>query len=410
MTERVEFTGTYSVIIVLEQGPIIIESQDIASFYFVESIYNYCLTGKLVFQDMYGLQEHGPLTGNEQIILSYGVDEDRQLAFDIWKIGKVSQLSVTDPTASSMLEIHFVDIFYELYTLKRYSRSFGGEWKTSDIVQHILRNMMQYDSKNIDIEESSSVITDFVMPYWTPMQAISWLSSRGRGNESGVGGYVCHTSTRNGKSNAVYKTMNMLLGERNYIEEELYTFEGFRNDRNKILEWSVSGLDKTATKVLRGGKWHGFDSATKAPVTLEYAYSDGVSDTMMMGRKSLFTDISDTTTSNVLTGEDNEEIVKNIAYDAWSRRYNIQQVVSIIVRGHEDRYCGQQIEIVWPSTEKEQRDNKLLKGKYLIKSITNMLAGTGNNITYQQRLMLIKNAYSDADMKSLVKASQKNVY
>jgi hypothetical protein len=242
------------------------------------------------------------------------------------------------------------------------------------------------------------------------MQSISWLASRGRGGESGVGGYVCHTSTRNGKPNAVFKTMNSLLGERNYIEEEKYTFEGFRNDRNKILEWSISGLDKTATKILRGGKWHGFDSATKAPVMLEYDYSDGVSDTMMMGRKSLFTDISDTTTGNILTGEDDEEIVKNIAYDAWSRRYNIQQVVSIIVRGHEDRYCGQQIEIIWPSTEKEQRDNKLLKGKYLVKSITNMLAGTGNNITYQQRLMLIKNAYSDADMKSLVKASKKNVY
>ena len=402
-----EFTDILSVVISLESGPVSINAKDIQSCYFIEDIFSYCMTGKLTFLDMYGLMEHGPFTGNEQITIIYGESEDRQLPFDIWKVGRVQQTSPIDPTGENLMEIYFVDPVFELYSMKRYSKSFTGLKKTTDIITEMLVNIIGLKSKDISMEESTTDVTNFIIPYWTLMESISWLLKRSRGKESNTSGYVCYNSTEEGLTTNV-STLNTLFDDKNYIDDELYVFEGDQSKRNKVLNWWISGLDKHSTKVIRGGKWKGYDAETKSFLNLEYTYADGVGDSVLLGKKSLYNDISDVDTVNKMMGEKSLALLQDTVYSEWIRRYCMQQVMNIYVRGHESRYAGQQIKINWPSTERSELYNKMLEGKYLVKSITHMFSG-GSSFPYRQRLVLLKNAYSDIDMVGLLKASKMNI-
>ena len=76
-------TSVFSVQIIIGDQSIILDNENIISCFFIEDIFKHCMIGKLVFNDVYGLFELGPFTGNEQIIITYGVDYDKNVIFDI---------------------------------------------------------------------------------------------------------------------------------------------------------------------------------------------------------------------------------------------------------------------------------------------------------------------------------------
>ena len=407
-TRKGDMVGTFSVTMAIESGNVLLNPKDIIECYFIEDIYKFSITGKLVFNDMYGFLEDGPFTGNERIIITYGEVEDRTLVFDIWKMAKIQQLGVTDPTAESMVEIFFVDSMFELYTLKKYSKSWAADTITTDIMSHIINYMCVRKDTNVNIEASNSTVTGFAMPYWTPIQSLQWLMRRSKSATMRTSGYLCYNNTEKIFSTNI-RTLNWLCSTRNYIELEKYEFESDDiMERNKILEWSITGIDNTSTKVLRGGHWKGYDYSKKELLDVAYKYSDGIKSSMLLGKKSLFTDISDTNTAHEVMSVDSEEIIENIAYNKWIKRYSLQQSLAIVVRGFEDRYAGQQIEIKWPSAERIRRYNQQLKGKYLVKSITNYFTG-GSAIPWRQKMVCLKNAYGDSQHRYLHKADQFNI-
>jgi hypothetical protein len=404
------FQETFSVVLVLEIGKIYIEPQDILQCYFVEDIFSYSMSGKLVFNDLFGIIEHGPFTGNEQIIIDYGVNEDRQLAFDIWRIGNITQSANSDTSTHSVVELYFVDLTFQRLKLRRYSRSWPTKTPTTDVARDVLSNLMGLSSVNMDIEESDTKLTEpFSIPYWTPLQTLNWLLRRSTSGGSGTSGYLCYNNTDGGFKVNIH-TLNRLFGKKTFKEEDVYRFD-HTNDtqRNKILEWWIDGIDKISTKVLKGGVWKGYDFSKKKFLTKKYTYGEGISNSVILGRKSLFTDISDETTSNILLGEKDSKIIENIVYNDWVKRYSVQQVLNVVVRGFEDRYAGMQIEIDWPSTSKDEVVNQQMKGLYLVKSITHMLADQNANFAYRQRMVLLKNGYQSSDYKGLVTATQTNI-
>ena len=109
-----------------------------------------------------------------------------------------------------------------------------------------------------------------------------------------------------------------------------------------------------------------------------------------------------------LKGESTDDGLDNQYYSDWLRRYSVQQVLNITVMGHEDRYAGKQIEVIWSPTRKEDVYNKQMSGRYLIKSITHMLAG-GGGLPYRQRLVLLKNAYDQSDHRDLISSTRRNI-
>jgi hypothetical protein len=405
----------FTVMLITEKAPIVLNNSDINILYFIEDIFKFCITGTITFNDRYNLMQYGPFTGNEKIAIIYSVGrKNREIIFDIWKVGKIQQsgAGIREET-ENLITMHFVDPFYSGFLLKKYSRSWKNE-KYSDIMKDILNNMVFFKdgSRKFNIEESSNK-TDFIIPYWNPQTAIRWLMRRSKGKESGTSGYLCFNNTREGFQHNLV-TLNYLLFDLDKtIDADPYIFNKAEvSNDNKILEWWISGLDRNSNSVLKGGIWKGYDFKTKKLLNHEYLYSNGADNTVMLGRKTLYNKIDDIS-ANIMVCEADDDALDNVAYNDWAKRYNMQFILNIIVEGHEKRYAGQQIEIQWPAIARNLGNavpfNDLLKGKYLIKSVTHHF-NPGGTFPYRQRLVLIKNAYTNIDSKILYKSKIQNIY
>lgn len=112
----------------------------------------------------------------------------------------------------------------------------------------------------------------------------------------------------------------------------------------------------------------------------------------------------------VLTGESGDKymllecLLENMYYSDWIKQYCLQQLVSINVSGHVERYAGGQIEINWLSGNSDVMFNENYMGRYLVKSITHQFSAQ-TEPQYIQKMVLIKNGYylSTGDMTAASK-------
>ena len=405
--------GVITVMIIAESGNAIIANEDIYKIFFIEDIFKFSIAGKLIFNDRYNFLEAGPFTGQERIALIYGEGEsDRNMVFDIWKVTKISQSGPgIRETSENLFELELVDPFYIPTSLKRYSKSWKYQ-KYSQIMKDILNNMtlVKLGGFKLTVEDSSNS-TDFIIPYWTPKNALNWLARRAKGKQSGTSGYLIFNNTVNGlTTNAV--SLNYLLADFDKtLDKKPYRFQSdIVSDKNKIIEWWFSGLDRTGNQVLRGGYWRGFDFNTKKLLQVGYRYSDASDKNVMLGRKTLYGQMDDLGSANVFVGEGDVDSLANVAFNDWAKRYNLQFILNIIVEGDENRFAGQHIEIEWPGLEGADRKmNDALKGKYMIKSVTHNFIG-GGHYPYKQRLVCIKNAYQNINSSILYDSKVTNLY
>ena len=405
--------GVVTVMILAESGNAILMNEDIYKLYFIEDIFGFSIIGKIIFNDRFNFMELGPFTGQERIAVIYGVGEsDKNMIFDIWKVNKISQSGPgIRETSENMFEISLVDPFFIPTTLRRYSKSWKDE-TYSQIMTDILNNMCFVAAGGFPLNmEESSNSTDFIIPYWTPKNALNFLTRRAKGKRSGSSGYLVFNNTVNGlTTNAV--TLNYLLADiGKTLDKKPYKFQSdIVSDKNKILEWWFSGLDRTGNQTLRGGYWRGFDFNTKKLLQVGFKYSDGSDRNVMLGRKGLYGQMDDLNSSNHMVGDNNIDTLVDIGFNDWAKRYNLQFVLNIIVEGDETRHAGQHIEIEWPGfTGEQSKMNDALKGKYMIKSVTHNFMG-GGHFPYKQRLVCIKNAYQNINSAVLYNSKITNLY
>jgi hypothetical protein len=403
-------SGIWTVVFITENEPIVLENADISECYFIEDIFKFSMVGKLVFNDRFNLMELSPFSGNEKIAIIYSVGRKRrELIFDIWKVVKISQVgSGINEADENIISIDFVDPYFAALTLRKYSKSWSNKYY-SDIMKDILNNMLFYGDDNFkfDVEESSNR-TDFIIPYWYPQTALRWLLRRGVGRQSGTSGYLCFNNTREGFRHNLLTFNYLLLDIGRTIDRLVYNFDSSTvSSENKILEWWINSLDRNSNPRIRGGVWKGWNFEKKKLLNQEYVYSKGVSENVMLGRKTLYPKMDDTLSSNIVIGGRYDEL-ESVAFNDWCKRYNLQFILNIIVEGNEKRYAGQHIEIEWPSVVKDtfatRRFNDLLKGKYLIKSVTHSFSA-GGSLPYKQRLVCIKNAYHNAKRSKILHPS-----
>ena len=94
-------------------------------------------------------------------------------------------------------------------------------------------------------------------------------------------------------------------------------------------------------------------------------------------------------------GDSDKKVLKNIFYNDFIRRYSLHNTVKLMLLGHDKRYAGQKIEIMWPSANRKEIYNALDSGEYLIKSITHQFSPLTTPL-YTQTIVLIKNAYNSS--------------
>jgi hypothetical protein len=397
-----------SVEIELEAGTAIIDNKDLYLLYFVEDIFSSVVTGKLQFADPYGAVELGPITGSERILISYGQDEDQELSCVIYKMNSVEQMGGLERAGQQVIELFFVQEMFFSLNHKVYSRSWA-DTKTSDIVKDICRLMLDNPSL-AEWEDSNEILENFYMPYWRPKDAIKWLTERSSGFTSKQGGYLFYTNRNGVNLITIDKLMSSTI-----MDKDVYTLGATKSDwsYNQILGWKVLGSDSTAKRYIRGGVRRGFDSSTKTFLESSNTYDDSIAKHTILGGFSVFPDISEEFAQCYLDGDSDILHLDNIFQNDFIKRYNRQQLTEIVVPGKiKDRFCGGLIEIEWPSTSKKQKLNKMMKGLYLVKSITHQYAA-GQSPYYTQKLVLMKNGYTDADaakIVKLVKATKSNTY
>lgn len=400
-------TKSFTISLELNKGIITLDSSDVISFYFIEDILSYSIVGKLVFTDNRGISEFGPLSGNESIGLIYGEEEDIERKFKIYSISKIEQGKGQSAGDKNIIEIYFTDTMFFTLNFLQFSKSWKNE-KYSKIIKDIGENLLGIQKWD-KFESSKEKLECFYMPYWTPKTTINWLIKRCSGIKSKEAGY-CFYNNGNG-SNLI--TLESLLKEKSLMklssqDDGLYTF-GDQNlfNYNKILSWSMMGIDNSSLKLLSGGTRFGLDSDKKEFIKNEYKYKDSVNHCTILGGKSLFIDLSANTLYQNLN-ESDPKIIDNYYYNSWIKKYNLQQCLSFTVKGHEKRYCGGLISIFWPSTNSQENYNKNLHGKYLIKSITHSF-NPHSSIHYKQKLVCIKNGYEESNLSELVSASKTNL-
>jgi hypothetical protein len=76
--DKQENTGEFTVVLSLDIGDVTLDASSVRQFYFIEDIFSFCVTGKIIFTDERGIFEFGPLTGNETISIVYGEEEDTE--------------------------------------------------------------------------------------------------------------------------------------------------------------------------------------------------------------------------------------------------------------------------------------------------------------------------------------------
>lgn len=399
-------SGKHSVYIIFDNEEINIRNDYIEQLYFIEDIFSYSIVGKLQFHDRQGIMEFGPLTGNEKIVVNYGVDYDTEKTFDIYKINRIIPSWSESDSTDNFIEILFVDeVFYSL-TNREYSKS----WKDiqySEIVRFISNNMLSI-SNFVNFEESIESADYFYIPFWTPKKTLDWLLKRCRGVNSEKSGYLFYNNSEGHN----FITLESLLKQGNLMNSDkqggVYSFKGKSlEDFNKILGYELSGIDNISRMYLKGGKRQGYDFSRKKFINQSYTYNDAISNYTLLGNRSLFEDISDSNVNSKNLGESEENIINNIYYNNWIKTYCMQQTMSIIVKGYEERHAGGLVEIEWPSTHEKEIYNKNLEGRYLVKSITHQFAS--GRPDYRQKMILMKNAYEDSDNTKLVKAKNKNL-
>jgi len=413
-----------------------LNNADVIECYFIEDLYAYMRTGKLTFIDKNGIMEFGSLVIGSTVDILFGEGtydgsvgkDDTVVTLEIYKAQNITQSSPNVDGKQNVIELILVEPQFQNLTNQKYSRSWNQK-KITTIMSDILEKMVGFDIDYITITDESDEIIDFTMPYWTPLQALNWLCNKS--SSDGKWGFCCYMR-RDYDYNDIGKaieiqTLESMFQSKDIIEDTnsgIYTLSSpLLYDYNKILSYEMSGVDLTSNKQIRGGHLTGYDFKRKKFLENIYQYSEGQDDIgesivdnfTMLGDWTLFkgteySTLKDADVDIQMIGDDDENIIKNVYFNNWVKRYSVQNMINIIVRGHESREVGKMITIKWPSIDEEKESyNSNLNGKYLIKSVTHFFEPNGKP-SFKQKLGLMKNAYNydEMDEKILLPSIKKN--
>jgi hypothetical protein len=409
--EDIQEHTTFTVILKNNEDSVVLDNADIIQCYFIEDIYSFVKNGKLIFKDNKGIVEFLPLMAGELLTIVYATNingeeeyEDKTFTFVINKISNIEQSN----NNNKIVELFFVEGYHYDLHFNHYSLSFEKK-KRSDIIKYILKNHVKI-SEFVKWEDSSEFIDYFYTGQKTPADNIKWLMNRSSSISAGQAGYLLYSNTEKSNISINFVTLETLLAQKNTISKDKYTFnEENIHYSNKILNCNVSQVDYNTIQIISNNTYLGFDMQKKEFIKREYNYKDSLKRFTILGEWSLFDsdyiDISSGITTN--TGETEKQIIDNLFYSDWIKQYCLQQLVTITIKGHNERYAGGMIEIDWPSTNTDSKQDKNMLGKYLIKSITHNFSPKSKP-QYMQKMVLIKNGYYDTDRIGLEKAVKEN--
>lgn len=407
--QKLSDNSNLTVMIGTQSGVATIDMKDIIEFTMIEDIFAGSIVGKLIFIDRTGGVELLPFVGHEPVTVVYGEDGEFQKDFVIFSIDAINTIGQLENYDMLQITVYLVEPLFLTLVQRKFSLSWKDK-KISDIVDDICQNLLLFNKTYAQFENTNETLPYFYMPYWTPAESIKWLMRRASSAETQMPGYLFYSNAKGLNFVTLEKLLRQTNLEKDYKGNPLryYLQSKAPNDPNKILGFSTNGIDYQSFIDLKGGIKHGFDFSTKSLKKVEHMYSETISKFTMLGKKTMFFNIDDTRTKFEAEGDSDEAILQNIAWHEFIQRYVQQYQVHMTVKGHERRYAGMVVDIIWPSTIPENLIHMSLEGKYLVKSVTNTFSS--KSLPYwKQLLVLLKVAYTDSNYKSLVAATKVNL-
>ena len=383
----------------------VLDNNDIHFVRLFEDIYSYSKVIHIVTRDNKGLHEMLPVVGNEKIIISYesllgsAGYYSKEFEFNVLKCN----VENTQQKNRHLLEIFGVDSNYKKLHTWRHTRSYSDDCYTyMDIARYILEVIGEIPIG--DFENCEEKIKYFHNSLKTPIECAKWLSSRCTGVNTGAPGYVFYTNTKETFSDRLnVVTLESLLRNPPNMPpvDSLYMVRSHNEYHiNNIKSYTINRPDKQNMRELIGAYSLCWDIKRKKYIKVDLSYQEALTKFTCLGNKSLFAITDDTDIGiykrHLNVNEDNEEILKNIYYGDWIKRYCLQQTVQCVIEGHSQRHAGGMIEIKWPSASDIIQTDPNMVGLFLVKSITHQWMPSAKPV-YQQKMVLIKNGYHKSD-------------
>jgi len=382
-----------------------IDATSVESLYFIEDIFSFCMIGKIKFIDYGDIMRTGNFWGyqTETLTLVYGdpEDEDVTKTFYIYKINKQIPLN-GELSKNNIYEITFVSQLYYRWHYKQYSLSFNNK-KISDILKHIMKYMV--GGTFVNFEASNETIPLFYTGLKSPAENFRYLMERATGVDTKKPGYLCFENLDGYNLITLPKLMNDTVPLMKPKDGDNVKYWFFTNNtwvKNKVMSFEREGVDNGSMQRLAGGYRMGYDIMRKKNILQKYTYKDcrkKFKDNFL-GKAEfplLDPDFSTGTDKYIKTGESNEIFIDNIYYNSWLKQYSNQQLFSLYVKGHQDRKAGGVIRIEFPA-DVEHKYNNNFNGKFFVKSVVHYFY-KDKNPYYNQKLILIKNAYDGRNLK-----------
>lgn len=152
----------------------------LTAFNIYEDIYSNGLSGYILITDSQNLAKNVPIIGQEEIRLSFktpGVDSElRKLRLKVFKVS--NQLHGNEGSVVTLLKLEFTSPLVTLSSRIKLNRVLS-KMTYSKMVEQIYRDAITLDSALPPLyTEESEGVTSVMVPYWSPLYAINWISYR----------------------------------------------------------------------------------------------------------------------------------------------------------------------------------------------------------------------------------------
>ena len=147
-----------------------------------ETIFDNKMVGEVLFKDALNLSESVPIVGNEMIYLEYKTKNSNQQPIKI--VGHVIApmgKARADGERIEVYKIQFVSDIQFLNRFKRVSSSYSGD-PASIVAKIFSDNFTKENAKKLFFNDMTRGNHKFIIPYWSPLFAASWLAERSYSN------------------------------------------------------------------------------------------------------------------------------------------------------------------------------------------------------------------------------------
>lgn len=143
-----------------------------------ESMFSNVLTGAITIEDRNNLIRNAPLIGRERIELVYKTPSTEEIRKKFF----VYDMSVAQrvPGKEQMIiTLQFASVQYLMDHSTKISRSYKNR-RWSDAVKSLFKDYLKSsdNESGLVVQRDTLPKTSFVLPYWSPLQSINWISTK----------------------------------------------------------------------------------------------------------------------------------------------------------------------------------------------------------------------------------------